>query len=72
MRHLSILFVRLKALRVAAIIALGTAACAGLTACAANDEPAAMSGSSTPRNARSAWMDTPNESNWQDPLYIAH
>jgi hypothetical protein len=66
--HISVMLLRFN-LRVAAAIALGTTACAGLSACAADAPPAATSGSST---RTSAWVHTPNEPNWQSPSYTAH
>jgi hypothetical protein len=49
---------------------IGTMACAGLSACAGENEPSMMSGSSTPRHG--AWVNTPNEPNWRGPSYISH
>jgi hypothetical protein len=47
----------------AAVIALGAVACAGLSACA-TDNPSAVSGSATQKNAPSAWVHTPNQPNY--------
>ena len=66
--HISVMLVRFN-LRVAAAIALGTTACASLSACAADAPSATTSGSST---RTSAWVHTPNEPNWQSPSYTAH
>jgi hypothetical protein len=65
MRHASHTFIDLKTLSRAAVIALGAAACAGLSACAYN-EPA-VSGSSM--TSAPAWVHTPNEPDWQSLPY---
>jgi hypothetical protein len=64
MRQALIGFVHLEVLRAAAVIALATIACAGLSACATNKAGAA-SGSSAP-NASSAY---PNQPDYSDITY---
>jgi hypothetical protein len=66
MHQALITFVHPKVLRAAAVIALGTIACAGLSACATDNQAASgASGARTP----SAWVHTPNQPNYSDLTY---
>jgi hypothetical protein len=66
MRQALITFVHPKVLRAAVVIALGTIVCAGLSACATDNQAASGAASG---GAASAWVQTPNQPNYSDLTY---
>ena len=68
MRQRSVAFVHPNVLRAAAVIALGTIACVGLSACARDDNPA-VSGSSVQKDM---WKTCPNQPDYSGVNYRCH